>query len=399
MLTKRKLDDPAQFIPQGMMYLLREKKNICQLALTLPDEIDPEQLRAALDAVLARAPYFRMALLWEQDTPLLRENEKPPLVVADGRPRSIPEETNGYLFYFTCGGAAFTCHYFHFLTDGRGITQFLTQVALEYCNRRYRAGLEGRALPGAPMYSMEEFCRLYRRYHVEADLQKTRPPAEKGGPRQWVLRTPKEDWVAAGLRHGVKPFSAMLGALCRATRQCGGREEIHYSYAIDARRAMGVPGALYNCVTIAQESVSIDPDAPPAEAIRAIDRGVRANMEDERLRMLLVQATGWAYEVSQMRASPRIKRRVFQMGEYAIAFQPDVWLSYLGDPLASGPEELHDYIKDYLVWVPPDEGLLGVEAVSLNGTVTFCVQDRLTRPDFAEIFREVLKEEGIRLLG
>ncbi len=436
MQTKLRLEDPAQFIPQGMMYLLRGKNNICRLALTLPDAVEPETLRAALEDVLARAPYFRTALVWEKDTPHLRDNGLPPVVVEvtpppqggnaagihvygegkpgdappqdDGlpllgetgiRPRAIPEETNGYLFYFLCQGNTFCCDYFHFLTDGRGITRFLTQVALEYCNRRYSASLAGSELTGAPMYPMEEFARLYEKYRVDADLKRERPPRKAGQPRQWVFRTAKADWIAAAQRSGVKPFSYMLGALCRAARMCGGRDTVRYSYAVDARRAMGVPEALYNCVTIAQEDVQISPNGSVADCVQAIDAGVRANMQDETVRMLLAQATGWAYEVSRMKAPLRIKRRVFQMGEYAMGFQPDVWLSYLGDPLAGGPEELRGYIKDYLVWVPPDEGLLGVEAVSLHGVVTFCVQDKLEQLNFDEIFRSVLKQEGIRLLG
>lgn len=399
MLTKLKLDDPAQFIPQGLMYLLREKANICRLTLTMPDEIDPAALRDALDAVLARAPYFRTALVWDKGAPRLEENEQPPVVEPDGAPRGIPEETNGYLFCFTYGGTAFTCHYFHFLTDGRGITRFLTQLALEYCNRRYGADLAGSELVSAPMYSMEEFERLYRKYHMAADLKKEQPPLRTGTPRPRVFRTAKADWVAAAQRWGVKPFSCMMGALCQAARACLDRDAIRYCYAVDARRAMGVPEALYNCVTVTQEIVQVSAHARLAGLVGGIDAGVRANMEDERLRMLLAQATGWAYEVARMKGSLRVKRRVFQMGEYAIGFQPDVWLSYLGDPLASGPEELHGYIKDYQVWVPPDNGLLGIEAVSLNGVVTFCVQDKMELDNFDEIFQNVLEKEGIRLLG
>lgn len=400
MQTKLELKNLGEFIPQGMMYLLRKKNNVCRLALTLPDEIGPELLQAALEAVLARAPYFRTALVWEKDTPHLLPNEKPPVVAADGRLREIPEETNGYLFYILCEGATLCFDYFHFLTDGRGITRFLTQVVLEYCNLRYHAGFAGSELVGAPMYSMEEFARMYQECRVEADLQKARRSDPVGEAKQWIFRTSKADWIAAAQRYGVKPFSCMMGALCRAMRLCTSRDEIHYSYAVDARKAMGVPGALYNCVTIAQERVQISPDTPLAEYVRGIDAGVHANLEDdERLRTLLVQATGWAYEIARMKAPLRIKRRVFQMGEYAVGFQPDVWLSYLGDPLATGPKELHDYIKDYIVWVPPDEGLLGIEAVSLNGAVTFCVQDKLEQSNFDEIFRSVLEQESIRLLG
>lgn len=399
MQTKLEQENLNSFLPQGMMYLLREKKNICRLEVTLPDAIDGPLLAAAVNAVLARAPYFRVELIWEKDVPCLRPNEKPAVVTTDGRARQIPEETDGYLFAVSCEGARFCFDYFHFLADGRGILQFVTQLLLEYCNLRYDAGLTGRALVSAPMYSMAEFTRLYDQYRVEADLQKKRPPLREGEIKKRIFRTAKADWIAAAQRYGVKPFSCMMGALCGAARPFCGRDEIHFSYAVDARKAMGVPGALYNCVTIAQESMQIGADMPLEAYVRAIDAGVHANMEEEALRKLLVQATGWAYEVSRMKAPLRIKRRVFQMGEYAIGFQPDVWLSYLGDPLVSGPPALHDYIKDCIVWVPPDEGLLGVEAVSLNGTVTFCIQDKLEQSNFDEIFQNVLKQEGIRLLG
>jgi hypothetical protein len=392
-------DGLATFIAPGFLYLLREKQNVCRFELTFRDEIDPAALQAALDAVLLRAPFFRSALVWQdKNTPALVPNDAPCVVTMDGNSRTIPEETNGYLFAITCMGCVVVCEYLHFLTDGRGITQFLTQLTQEYCNRRYGTNFAGEPLISAPLYSMEQLNAVYAANH-QTDAKPHETLTTKL-PQSRLYHTVKADWVAFAQRNGVKPFCVMLAALCKALRLCGAADEVIFSYAVDSRRAMNVPQALYNCVSILQGTAQVSPDASLSAFVGAVDAQVRRDMaDDEKLCRVMAGITGWANEVAQMKAPFKIKQRVFQMGEAASSFHTDFWLSYLGDPFVSAadPAALRAYLQDYQVWVEPDMSNMGIEAISLNGKTIFCVQDRLASDGFDAAFRRVLQEEHIRL--
>jgi hypothetical protein len=395
----------AEMVLPGYFYLLRETQNICVMTMTLLDPLDPALVQQAVDAVLARAPFFRVRLVWQGDVPTLEPNDAPCPVVTDGVPRALPEQTNGYLFYFAVEGRQLTCNYDHFLTDGRGIRRFLTQILQEYCNRRYDTAFRGEALVSQEMYPVERLREVYRANHIEGDLRQSEQVEERAAVRR-VYRTAKADWVALAQRCGAKPFSCMMAAFACAMRECGAvrpGEAVEYKYAMDARAAWDIPEALYNCVAIVPGEVTA---AEMAAGAAQIDARVRDVAQDEdEARRLLSRVTGWAEEILRQKAPFRVKRRIYQMGEAASRVHTDFWMSYLGNPFASselsgragGQTALTRYVEDFKVWVPPDTARIAIEAVSLNGTVTFCVQDKLGEAGFDDGFRTVLKRENITI--
>lgn len=106
----------------------------------------------------------------------------------------------------------------------------------------------------------------------------------------------------------------------------------------------------------------------------------------------------WVYKVDQQKAPLRIKQRVFQMGEYISGVPADFWLSYLGNPLLPATPELEQYTKDFNVWVPPDGGSMGVEASSLNGIITLCIENKAEMPGLAGMIRTAFEKEDITVL-
>lgn len=107
---------------------------------------------------------------------------------------------------------------------------------------------------------------------------------------------------------------------------------------------------------------------------------------------------GWVYRVSQQKVPLRIQRRLFQMGEYLGGIPADLWVSYLGYPLGTEGAELEDYLTDFQVWVPPDTGSLGVEAASLHGVITLCIENKAPAEGLSCAIRTALERQGVQVL-
>ena len=129
-----------------------------------------------------------------------------------------------------------------------------------------------------------------------------------------------------------------------------------------------------------------------------MDASVRRNLQPEAQLRQMAQQMAWVYKVDQQKAPLRIKQRVFQMGEYISGVPADFWLSYLGNPLLPATLELQQYIRDFNVWVPPDGGSMGVEASSLNGVITLCIENKAEMPGLAAAIRTAFEKEGITVL-
>ena len=177
-----------------------------------------------------------------------------------------------------------------------------------------------------------------------------------------------------------------------------GKDEIQYSYSADTRREAGVPDALYNCVCSFQSSVKLNDDTRLADIVPEMDAEVLRTLQPEAKLRQMVQQMSWVYKVDQQKAPLRIKQRVFQMGEYISGVPADFWLSYLGNPLLPATPELEQYTKDFNVWVPPDGGSMGVEASSLNGIITLCIENKAEMPGLAGMIRTAFEKEDITVL-
>ncbi|MGN0707674.1 MAG: hypothetical protein ACI4JC_06705 [Faecalibacterium sp.] len=387
----------AKYVFQGTMYFYRAYKIQCRYQFTLREEIDPELMQQALDAALAKAEYFRVRLVWEKRDAFLEPNPERCLLHRGSEMRQMPEQTQGYLFSVGCQGCQLFVDWYHFIADGSGISRFIALLLKEYLNRRSGTTFACAPLVCSPPYDIAAMMEQYPAQGSE-NLDSKAVQTCEGQPQYVRVRVDKEAVVRAALRGGAKPFSALTALLCEGFSDYLGKEMIRYSYSADTRKVAGVPDALYNCVASFQDNVRFGPGQGLAQVLPVLDAQVRAALEPDNQIRVMAEQMGWIYKVSQQKASLRIKQRVFQMGEYLSGAPADFWISYLGYPLGEWGRVLEPYLEDFQVWVPADGASMGVEASSLNGVFTLCIQNKTERPGLAQALRQAFEREGIPVL-
>jgi hypothetical protein len=153
-----------------------------RLSATLAEDLDGGRLQAALDAVVARFPYFavelRRGLFWHYLAPLSRRV----LIVPDASSPSQDYDVNRRgtcLFRVRTVGRRIACEFHHSLTDATGGMRFLKNLLVEYF-RRGAAPSEGTAAPilaqrdDPDLYDLrdnpapEEYEDAYNRHYREA---------------------------------------------------------------------------------------------------------------------------------------------------------------------------------------------------------------------------------------
>ena len=380
------------------MYFFRREKILCRYQFALQDAVEPALLQRALEAALSAAPYYRVQLVQEKRSFFLEPNPNPCLVYQGSAQRDIPEETNGYLFSVSCEGDTVYFDWYHFLMDGHGVSPFLTRILEQYCNLRYGTAFANTPIVCSPAYDIEAMMEKYPPLTAtESTMQRDVVQTYEGRMRRTRVRLTKQSLVDRAVENGVKPFTALAGLLSLALRSYLGKDEIQYSYSADTRREAGVPDALYNCVCSFQSGVKMNDDTRLADIVPEMDAEVLRTLQPEAKLCQMTQQMSWVYKVDQQKAPLRIKQRVFQMGEYISGVPADFWLSYLGNPLPA-TQELQKYTKDFNVWVPPDGGSMGVEASSLNGIITLCIENKAEMPGLAGMIRTAFEKEDITVL-
>ena len=376
---------------QGIVYYYRENQVICRYQAMLKDAIDPALLQKALDAARPLAEYYFCHVVWERREARLEPNTAPCHVRQGSAQPKIPEETNGYLFSLGYEGQTIYLDWFHFLADGRGGSPFFTLLLKQYSNLRYDAGFVCEALVSDPPYDVEELLARYPESQVTNEIH-------EGTPHFQRLRLEKQSLVELAQREGVKPFSALMGLACQAAQQYLEKNELVYSYAADTRAALGVPNALYNCIASFQLPLQLEPQARLHSFAKQLDADIRASLTPERRLFRMAEQMGWVYQVFRQKAALKIKKRVFQMGEYISGFPADFWVSYIGSPLQPHSPELEDYLTDFQTWVLPDGASLAMEVTSLHGVLTCCIENKVDKPGYLEALRDVMEREGVKVL-
>ena len=381
------------------MYFFRREKILCRYQFALKDAVEPALLQRALDAALAAVPYYRVQLVQEKRESFLEPNPNPCLVYPGSAQRDIPEQTNGYLFSVSCEGDTVYFDWYHFLADGNGVSPFLTRILEQYCNLRYGTAFANTPIVCSPAYDIEAMMAKYPAPTAdESTLQRDVVQTCEGRIRRTRVRLTKQSLVERAVENGVKPFTALAGLLSLALRGYLGKDEILYSYSTDTRREAGAPDALYNCVCSFQDNVTLTGSTRLADIVPGMDAFVRRSLQPEVKLQRMAEQMNWVYKVDRQKAPLRIKQRVFQMGEYISGVPADFWLSYLGNPLMPAAPELQQYISDFNVWVPPDGGSMGVEASSLNGVITLCIENKAEMPGLAGMIRTAFEKEDITVL-
>ncbi len=392
------MDAEQRAVFQGIVYYYRENQVYCRYQAALRDAVDPALLQQALDAARPLAGYYFSHVVWQGREARLEPNDAPCRVRQGSSQPKIPEETNDYLFSLSWQGNTLYLDWFHFLADGRGGSPFLTLLLQLYCNLRYGAGFACGKLASDPPYDVEELLARYPESQVKNDLKKDVLQISEGEPEFLRLRLDKQSLIEAARRERIKPFSALMGLTCQAAQRYLEKDELVYSYAADTRAALGVPNALYNCIASFQLPLKLEPQAKLHSFAAQLDRDIQASLAPERRLFRMAEQMGWVYQVFRQKAALRIKKRVFQMGEYISGFPADFWVSYIGNPLLPHSQELEDYLTDFQTWVLPDGASLAMEVTSLHGVLTCCIENKVGRPGCLEALRSVMEAEGIRVL-
>ena len=383
---------------QGIMYYYRENTIICRYAVTWKEEVDREMLQQAFEKVRPLARYFFQKVVWEKRECHLEPNDAPFTVRLGHAQPHVLENNNDFLLACSCEGNHIYFDWFHFLADGRGSSQLMTLVLKQYCNLRYGTHFACEALVEEQPYDIEEILAQYPESYVANDMQKDVTQTVEQEPRCIRLRLDKQSLLDAALPLGVKPFSALMTIFCKAGREYFGRDELMYNYSTDARKALGIPQALFNCVASFQRPITVTAEDTLETLAPGVDADIKANLTPERQRFRLAEQMGWVYQVYRQRASLKIKKRVFQMGEYISGFPSDFWVSYQGDPFVPADPELEAYITDLQTWVAADGATIGVECITLHGVITICIENKAGRPGYADVLRKAFEAEGVKVL-
>ena len=79
------------------------------------------------------------------------------------------------------------------------------------------------------------------------------------------------------------------------------KQQLTFSYTVDARQALQVPEALYNCVASFQGEAPAEQTSFSALAA-GTDAAIRHSLDLERIQRQLAMQMGWVYRVSQQKA-------------------------------------------------------------------------------------------------
>lgn len=383
---------------QGIIYYYRENQVLCRYQATLKEAVDPALLQQALDAARPLAEYYFCHVVWEKREARLEPNTAPCRVRQGSAQPKIPEETNDYLFSLGYEGNTVYLDWFHFLADGRGGSQLMTLVLKLYCNLRYGTAFACEPLVSDPPYDIEDILARYPESQVENDMQKEVTQTSDAPARLVRVRLDKQSLLDAALPLGVKPFSALITLFCKAGREYFGRDDLMYNYSADARDAMGTPKALFNCVASFQRPITVTEADTLATLVPGVEADIRHNLTKEPKLFRVAEQMGWVYQVYRQRASLKIKKRVFQMGEYISGFPSDFWVSYQGDPFVPADPDLEKYLTDFQTWVPADGASIGVECTTLHGVITICIQNKAQKPGYAAALRHAFESAGVKVL-
>jgi hypothetical protein len=174
------LDNAAMIMPSVTDAV---ETKLFRLSATMSEEVDAPLLQSALDAVVARFPYFavelRSGLFWHYLIPRRHRI----LVGPDTASPSQDYDVNmkgTCLFRVRAAGRRISCEFHHSLTDGTGGLRFLKNLLVEYC-RLSAAPSAGTLIQGSSekgndpdLYVLsdrpapEEYEDAYHRYYREA---------------------------------------------------------------------------------------------------------------------------------------------------------------------------------------------------------------------------------------
>lgn len=161
-----RLDNAAKIFPA---ISTRRETNTFRVQVALKEDIDPEFLQLAVDAIIERYPMFKVRLKNGFFWTYLDYNSSPfyvePMSTAVCGP-IIPKENNGYLFKVLYRGPTVAVEIFHSLADGSGAFMLLKSIIYEYLLLRgYKVTPDNIILTRDSLPTREEYEDAYNTYY------------------------------------------------------------------------------------------------------------------------------------------------------------------------------------------------------------------------------------------
>lgn len=128
-------------IYDGMRYYKKTdtQNNMPRTTIQLKDHVDEEILQYAAEMTFKRYRLFRMRVVADENRLYLQEGDGVPVVqLYDGKQPVVHSDVNnGHLMWIGYRDCEIYVDFFHGISDGKGISQFIGTLLYYYCGRKY----------------------------------------------------------------------------------------------------------------------------------------------------------------------------------------------------------------------------------------------------------------------
>ena len=313
--------------------------------------------------------------------------------------REMPEQTNGYFFAVHCAQNTVYFDWFHFIADGHGVSPFLTRILELYCNLRYGTAFANPPIPCSPAYDIAKLVEQYPLQVMDETTMQREVVETCEEPMHRIrIRFAKRIWWPKVCRTASSPSAPLMGLLCIALGEYLGKDTIQYSYSADTRDAMGAPNARYNCVCSFQGGVDLPQGVRLEQLVQKMDSAVKDSLTAERKRRKMADQMGWVYKVDQQKAPCGSSSGCSRWASTSAASRQISGSAIWAIPSCRQRRSWSSTPPILACGCRRTEAPLCVEASTLNGVITLCIENKVPKAGLPEILRQVLEAEGILVL-
>lgn len=383
------MKNERDYFLRGNSFLYEETNAHFVIKWIEPLRIDA--LQESVQEIINKSPWVCWSLTNRVDTPELVKAHGRFTVHDCYKKRPIPETPGGYLFSVSCENDTIHFVYDHFLTDGRGIIWFISEILLEYCNRVY-----GTHFSYTPLSSekLPEFSELLKSTNLNSHSENVIPLRTVNKKTEHLLlRMNKNEFVQKAISLGIKPFALLLSILCRGVMSAKEQSSVSYSFAMDARKVFNCEDVFYNFTTSVSNMVS---DENGIIGIRKHFNDAIYNFsEPTAVKESMSQGIRILNDLSKMKINFTAKRKVYS--KISDLERVTARISYLGTVFKKEYEILNQYVSVFMIWMDSDhEEFIFVETtlkdqiiITLshclqNGTVSDCLIKALNESDIKD---------------
>lgn len=349
-----------------------------------------EALQESVQEVINKSPW----VCWS----LINRFSAPELVKANGyfavhdcyKKRPIPETPGGYLFSISCENDTIHFVYDHFLTDGRGIIWFISEILLEYCNQVY-----GTNYSYTPLNSenLPDFSELLKCTNLNSQAENSVPLSTLNKKTEHLLlRMNKNEIVQKAISLGIKPFALLLSIFCRGVMSAKEMSSISYSFAIDARKGFHCEDVFYNFSTDSRNTV--DSQDGIYGIRKHFNDAINNSTEEAAVKGSMSRRTRVLNALSEMKIDHTSKRKVYS--KISDLERVTARITYLGTVFKKEYEILNQYVSDFMLWLDSDHEEFIFLETTLKDQIIITLSHCLQNGTVSDCLINALNESNIK---